>query len=75
MATNKGTMGNDHIQGLDQGKKFVEKLFGFDGNDKLFGNGGADGLRVLRTSGEVLRPQGSSWVTTGLSARVLATKQ
>lgn len=39
------------------------------------GNGGADGLRVLRTSGEVLRPQGSSWVTTGLSARLLATKQ
>ena len=31
--------------------------------------------RVLRTSGEVLRPQGSSWVTTGLSARLLATKQ
>ena len=46
-----------------------------DASTIVGGNGGADGLRVLRTSGEVLRPQGSSWVTTGLSARVLATKQ
>lgn len=39
------------------------------------GNGGADGLRTLRSTGDVLRPQGSSWVSTGLSARLLATKQ
>jgi hypothetical protein len=39
------------------------------------GNGGADGLRVLRPTGEVLRPQGASWVSTGLSATFLATKQ
>lgn len=39
------------------------------------GNGGAEGLRALRSTGDVLRPQGSSWVSTGLSARLLATKQ
>ena len=39
------------------------------------GNGGADGLRVLRPTGELLRPQGASWVSTGLSATFLATKQ
>lgn len=46
-----------------------------DASTIVGGNGGADGLRVLRTTGEVLRPQGSSWVSTGLSARLLATKQ
>jgi hypothetical protein len=40
------------------------------------GNGGADGLRVLRASGEVQRPQGSgSWVDTGITATFLGTKQ
>ena len=46
-----------------------------DASTIVGGNGGADGLRVLRATGEVLRPQGSSWVSTGLSARLLATKQ
>ena len=40
------------------------------------GNGGTDGLRVLRSSGEIWRPQGSAgWVATGLSASFLGTKQ
>jgi hypothetical protein len=40
------------------------------------GNGGTDGLRVLRASGEIWRPQGSAgWVATGLSASFLGTKQ
>ena len=39
------------------------------------GTGGTDGLRVLRAAGEVWRPQGSSWVGTGVSASFLATKQ
>lgn len=46
-----------------------------DASTIVGGNGGADGLRVLRTTGDVLRPQGSSWVSSGLSARLLATKQ
>ena len=40
------------------------------------GNGGTEGLRVLRSSGEIWRPQGSAgWVATGLSASFLGTKQ
>ncbi len=39
------------------------------------GNGGADGLRVLRATGEVWRLQGSSWVATSVSAAFLGTKQ
>ncbi|MEQ1736131.1 MAG: GerMN domain-containing protein, partial [Rhodoglobus sp.] len=39
------------------------------------GNGGADGLRVLRSTGEVWRLQGSSWVVTGVVATFLGTKQ
>ncbi len=40
------------------------------------GNGGIDGLRVLRASGEVWRPQGSGgWVDTGITASFLGTKQ
>ncbi len=39
------------------------------------GNAGADGLRVLRSDGEVWRLQGSSWVVTGVSATFLGTKQ
>ena len=40
------------------------------------GNGGTDGLRVMRTSGEVQRPQGSgSWVATGIVGNYLGTKQ
>ncbi len=39
------------------------------------GNAGADGLRVLRSNGEVWRLQGSSWVVTGVSATFLGTKQ
>lgn len=40
------------------------------------GNGGTDGLRVLRSTGEVQRPQGSgSWVDTGITANYLGTKQ
>jgi hypothetical protein len=46
-----------------------------DASTIVGGNGGSDGLRILGTSGEVLRPQGNSWVLTGLSARLLATKQ
>ena len=39
------------------------------------GNNGVDGLRVIRTSGEVWRLQGSAWVNTGIVASFLATKQ
>ncbi|CAN5400271.1 MtrAB system accessory lipoprotein LpqB [soil metagenome] len=40
------------------------------------GNGGTDGLRVLRSTGEVQRPQGSGgWVDTGITASFLGTKQ
>ena len=40
------------------------------------GNGGTDGLRVLSTDGEIWRPRGSEgWVSTGISASFLATKQ
>ena len=39
------------------------------------GNGGADGLRVLSADGEVWRPQGSGWVSTGVTASFIATKQ
>jgi len=39
------------------------------------GNGGVDGLRVLRANGEVWRPQGSGWVSTGVVASFIATKQ
>lgn len=40
------------------------------------GNGGADGLRVLTTQGEIWRPRGSEgWVSTGISADFLGTRQ
>jgi len=39
------------------------------------GNNGVDGLRVLRSSGELWRLQGSAWVNTGIVASFLATKQ
>ncbi len=40
------------------------------------GNGGTEGLRVLRASGEIWRPQGSAgWVASGLNASFLGTKQ
>lgn len=46
-----------------------------DASTIVGGNGGSEGLRILRSSGELLRPQGNSWVSTGLSATFLATKQ
>lgn len=40
------------------------------------GNGGVDGLRVLRSSGEIWRPAGSGgWLNTGLTASFLGTRQ
>ena len=40
------------------------------------GNGGTDGLRVLTADGQVWRPRGSEgWVSTGIRATFLATKQ
>ncbi|TAL44511.1 MAG: hypothetical protein EPN91_04295 [Salinibacterium sp.] len=40
------------------------------------GNGGLVGIRLLRSNGEVWRPQGGGgWVSTGIVASVLATKQ
>lgn len=39
------------------------------------GNNGTDGLRVLRPDGEIWRLQGSSWVSTGLEASFIGTKQ
>jgi hypothetical protein len=40
------------------------------------GSGGADGLRVLRATGEVYRPAGSGgWVDTAIKATFLGTKQ
>lgn len=40
------------------------------------GNGGTDGLRALTSDGSVWRPRGSEgWVSTGISATFLATKQ
>lgn len=40
------------------------------------GNGGTDGLRVLTADGEIWRPRGSEgWVSTGITAAFLATKQ
>ncbi len=46
-----------------------------DGSTIVGGNGGSDGIRVLGSTGDILRPQGSSWVSTGVSATFLATKQ
>ena len=45
------------------------------GSTIVGGNGGSDGLRVLSSTGEILRPQSNSWVSTGVSATFLATKQ
>ena len=40
------------------------------------GNGGIDGLRVLTADGDIWRPRGSQgWVSTGIAASFLATKQ
>ncbi|MEP6480812.1 MAG: LpqB family beta-propeller domain-containing protein [Rhodoglobus sp.] len=40
------------------------------------GTGGADGLRVLRNTGDTDRPAGSGgWVSTGIKATFLGTKQ
>ena len=39
------------------------------------GNNGVNGLRVLRSSGEIWRLQGSGWVSTGILASFLGTKQ
>jgi hypothetical protein len=40
------------------------------------GNGGVDGLRVLAADGAIWRPRGSEgWVSTGLTASFLGTKQ
>jgi len=40
------------------------------------GSGGADGLRVLTTDGDIWRPRGSEgWVVTGITASFLGTKQ
>ena len=40
------------------------------------GSGGVDGLRVLRATGETYRPAGSGgWVSTGITATFLGTKQ
>jgi hypothetical protein len=42
----------------------------------IAGGIGIDGIRVLRSGGEVWRPQGSSgWVDSGITASFLATKQ
>lgn len=45
------------------------------GSTIVGGNGGSDGVRVLSDTGEILRPQGNSWVSTGLTVTLLATKQ
>jgi hypothetical protein len=37
------------------------------------GDGGADGLRLLTTDGDVYRLRSSNWQSTGLEANVLAT--
>ena len=40
------------------------------------GNGGVDGLRVLAADGSIWQPRGSGgWVSTGLNATFLATRQ
>lgn len=40
------------------------------------GNGGADGVRVLAADGTIWQPRGSGgWVSTGLTATFLATRQ
>lgn len=39
------------------------------------GNNSSEGLRVLRTTGEIWRAQGGSWVATGLVAAFVGTKQ
>ncbi len=39
------------------------------------GNNGTDGLRVLRPDGEIWRTQGGGWVSTGLVASFMGTKQ
>jgi hypothetical protein len=47
-----------------------------DATSLVGGNGGLAGMRLLRTSGEVWRPQGGGgWVNTGIIASFLATKQ
>jgi hypothetical protein len=47
-----------------------------DATSIVGGNGGSTGIRVLRPSGEVWRPQGGGgWVNTGIVASYLATKQ
>ena len=47
-----------------------------DGVSMVGGSNGADGLRVLRTTGDAYRPAGSGgWVDTGIAATFLGTKQ
>jgi hypothetical protein len=42
----------------------------------IAGGNGVEGIRIIRSTGELWRPQGSSgWVDTGISASFLATKQ
>ena len=46
-----------------------------DGVSIVGGNNATDGVRLLRATGEVWRTQGSGWVSTGITASFLATKQ
>jgi len=46
-----------------------------DGNTIAGGNNGSDGIRLLREGEEIWRQQGSGWVSTGLTASLLGTKQ
>jgi Lipoprotein LpqB beta-propeller domain/Sporulation and spore germination len=39
------------------------------------GNNGTVGLRVLRATGEIWKTQGGGWVSTGVTASFIATKQ
>lgn len=46
-----------------------------DGTTIVGGNNGAEGLRVLASTGEIWRPQGGGWAGTGTVVSFLATQQ
>jgi hypothetical protein len=54
----------------------IERLGPVDDGIAIVGGNGAEGLRVLAATGEVLRPSGAGgWVDTGLTASFLGTQQ
>lgn len=63
------------VTAFEIGGPSVEMGTASDATTIVGGNNGTDGIRVL-AGGEVLRPQGAAgWVSTGIPATLLATKQ